>query len=35
MVRFFGGGAVLLDWPFPLVHHGLGVFSLEKEDERT
>jgi hypothetical protein len=27
--------AVLLDWLFPLVRHGLGVFSLEEEDERT
>jgi hypothetical protein len=26
--------AVLLDWLFPLVRHGLGGFSLE-EDERT
>jgi hypothetical protein len=23
-------GAVLLDWFFPLVRHGLGGFSLEK-----
>jgi hypothetical protein len=27
--------AVLLNWLFPLVRHGLGGFSLEKEDERT
>jgi hypothetical protein len=27
--------AVLLDWLFPLVRHGLGGFSLEEEDERT
>jgi hypothetical protein len=27
-------GAVLLDWLFSLVRHGLGGFSLEKEDER-
>jgi hypothetical protein len=26
---------VLLDWLFPLVRHGLGVFFLEEEDERT
>jgi hypothetical protein len=27
--------AILLDWLFPLVRHGLGAFSLEEEDERT
>jgi hypothetical protein len=26
--------AVILDWLFPLVRHGLGGFSREKEDER-
>jgi hypothetical protein len=28
-------GAVLLDLLFPLVRHGLGGFSPEKEDEKT
>jgi hypothetical protein len=28
-------GSILLNWLFPLVRHGLGGFSLEKEDERT
>jgi hypothetical protein len=28
-------GAVLLEWLFPLVRHGLGGFSLEKGVERT
>jgi hypothetical protein len=27
--------AVLFDWLFPPVRHGLGGFSLEEEDERT
>jgi hypothetical protein len=28
-------GFVLLDWLFLLVRHGLGDFSLGKEDEKT
>jgi hypothetical protein len=31
---FLWWGAVLLGWLFPLVRHGLGRFSLKKEDER-
>jgi hypothetical protein len=35
MVRFFGGALFSSTGCFPLSAMALGVFSLEKEDERT